>query len=152
MPTSRRPRPRSPPILTAKSILADDPSDLVKGASQLPGCFTLEGWSTFQENLEKALDGTLVSQDWVLSCGSAEHGHHGRRPRRQPGAPDRRSTRPSSTSSEKFLGGSIAIRDVKGAADALGRLSDTRHSPIRLILLRAVKETYIDKPSLVNPG
>jgi type VI secretion system protein ImpL len=140
------------PDLTAKSILADDPSDLVKGASQLPGCFTLEGWSTFQENLEKALDGTLVSQDWVLSCGSGstatmEGGRDANR--------ERLTTLYKAEFDQqwqKFLGGmQIAeSRDVKGAADALGRLSDTRHSPIRLILLRAVKETYIDKPSLVK--
>jgi len=140
------------PDLTVKSILADDPSDLVKSASQLPGCFTLQGWSTFQENLEKALDGTLVSQDWVLSCGTGstatmEGGRDANR--------DRLIALYKAEFDQqwqKFLGGmQIAeSRDVKAAADSLGRLSDPKHSPIRLILQRAVKETYIDKPSLVK--
>ena len=140
------------PDLTVKSILADDPSDLVKGTNQLPGCFTLQGWATFQENMDKALDGTLVSQDWVLSCGSGSTASmEGSRDANR----DRLNTLYKTEFDQqwqKFLTGmQIAdSRDVKAAADALGLLSDPKHSPIRLILQRAVKETYIDKPGLVK--
>jgi type VI secretion system protein ImpL len=140
--------------VTVPRLLNGRDSDLIGGASALPGCFTREGYEKFfKQAAENASGREVGGSDWVLASATKDD-------LRATGTPDKvRSDLRGMYFAEyarewrKFLRG-VAVQKstgLDGEARALGRLAEPQSSPIAAIVKRAHDETSWDSP-IENKG
>jgi type VI secretion system protein ImpL len=135
-------------------ILNGRDAGIMTGTAEVAGAFTREAWDKYMKDaIGEASRNGIKSEDWVLSLSSGESTsiQDGDAAKNQSELEALYRADYASAWMNFLRGLAVAdLNDLTQADRVLARLSDTRNSPIKIVLQRAAFETAWDNPKGIS--